>query len=904
MTTERLRVVPREDAELFDDNIERGVLVLMIHSRDACGSVLACGIDVSWFYRYKHRVMFRTLLRMYQQDLAVDITTIEAQLKMAGDLAEAGGKDAVMDLFGVIPMLDKVKTYVEMLRKMYRTRTARDQAAEAKRLIESGEIDEAQKLLRKATAPVDKPAEREGKPEKPRVFTPRAPAGTVMAITDIEASALVAGIKALAALAAAPSQATRDAWIAAMVFFVPFANGEARAQAMADLRAVSFTALEFSEMWNEAVQMYSRPSLVGTASLSQKIVEHMRSGGREDVLPISHGYGIQSGCFVRRQMVFESGRWVEEPPLVLTNFTSWIVSQDIQDDGSGVPVRVLRIAGSMSWGEPLPEFEIAAEDWTKLSDWLHKHWGHKVIVFSRKTNVNAVLEAMALYSMDAPERRVYTHTGWIKMGGRNVFLSPSGPIGLDEAAASEFAKSCAVSVHNTFRYYATPASVAHEQAIEAYHWLERFMSIADMSITAPMVSALFLAPLSSLIRLNFILAFTGPSDSRKTSLVAAAMTAWGREIDSDALGMSFLQTKNYIEDKAFQAKDIPVVVDNYVPTISQEQARTLQGLAHAIGDGQGRGRMLDGQRSLSSKPCRGFMIITGEENCEQYSGTARMYICPMNKTSVNLTELTAIQIAGRQGKLAPAMTHYLNWLAGKMVDPEFADKLKQRWFELARRDQETSQTHGRLIAQRKWIDIGLELATESHPARRWRNEKLMVSAIARLDNAAGERGYMLKDNSITTRFFAMLKDLIDVGKIRVADSRQKAKAPGIEPDVFGWNINQMGEGTHPIFDKAQVAMWVDFDDEAPHDQEWYVYVDLRTVLTIMHNEMPNPMKDSEVAITAALEGERMLWVAPGERQRGRRSQAKTLPYAGRQRVIRIKGKAMIEALGFDRKEHE
>lgn len=890
-----LRMIETKPPE-HDAIVEASVLACMVASSSAIDYVLACQVEPKHFYRVHHALIFKTVCVMHAERRAVDLITLGAELASSGKLADAGGDAAIIGLFDAMPSTANVDSYVIALKQEFATRTRETTALEALRALKAGQIERSDELFKKAATPVE-PPEKKPKPKKqqPPMASPRAAAGTIAALDEGELAALVRAIRALRLVSEDPESATHDEWLAALVYLVPFENGKAMAHAYADIT----TNADIEQRWDESVIAYSRADRAGSASISQKIVEHVRANGRDDIVPISHGYGISEGSFVKRSMEYKNGEWLENPPVQMTNFTCWVVSQDFQDDGTGIVQRRIRMGGQFAWGEPLQEFDMPAEEWTNMGVWLHKNWGHRTIIFNKREHAAPVLEAIALFSLDAPTKIVYAHTGWVELGGKHAYITSRGIVGLTPEAVADFEQNSTISLDKTFKTYHVAPACERADAIEAYNCLERFMQCADYGITAPIVASLFLAPLASKLPLSFMLAVCGPSDSKKSSLVAAAMTAYGRDFTADTFGMSFRDTLNFLVDKGFYGKDLPLVIDNYVPAIHPEQVRTLMGLAHSIGDNHARGRMLDGHRSLQSKPMRGFVIITGEESAAQHSSTARMYLVPMMKGAVKSEQLTKVQIAGAAGKLEPAMTHYINWLARKLDDETFIPAIRERWFSETRRHQKDTPDHGRLVAQRVWLDIALELAEQSHPLGRWCATSMALEVTQGLNRAAAERGQTVRGTSIVSTLFRSIKVLIDSGVLVGMDSQKAGHPPQINADVFGWNVDSVGIGLNKRFEHAEPAMWIQRKDGDKIGDPWFVLVNLDVIMNMIHKHVYNPMQDSPTAIGAALEGEGMLSMQPSERKLGNRAVPVMLPKIGRQRVLRILGSSMMSNLGIE-----
>ena len=102
------------EAQLPPQNLEaeESVLGAMMVSESALEPVL---IDVRLleedFYRERHRIIFRAIKALEARGQAVDSLTVTEQLTQSGELAEAGGRDAVVGLGSTTPAPGNARHY-------------------------------------------------------------------------------------------------------------------------------------------------------------------------------------------------------------------------------------------------------------------------------------------------------------------------------------------------------------------------------------------------------------------------------------------------------------------------------------------------------------------------------------------------------------------------------------------------------------------------------------------------------------------------------------------------------------------------------------------------------------------------------------------------------------------------
>ena len=97
---------------------EESVLGAMMVSEGAIAPVI---LDVRLhdedFYRERHRIVFRAIKALYERSEPVDALTVAELLTQRGELAEAGGKDAVSELASTVPAPGNARHYAQIVKQ-------------------------------------------------------------------------------------------------------------------------------------------------------------------------------------------------------------------------------------------------------------------------------------------------------------------------------------------------------------------------------------------------------------------------------------------------------------------------------------------------------------------------------------------------------------------------------------------------------------------------------------------------------------------------------------------------------------------------------------------------------------------------------------------------------------------
>lgn len=395
------------------------------------------------------------------------------------------------------------------------------------------------------------------------------------------------------------------------------------------------------------------------SGVSMRHLEHtlnLRSNqpnGEQREAPVwtNGGFFVLDGCICRTKKTSDG-----PVPVPLCNFAAEIVEEITLDDGQEQRV-VLGIEGKLASGRPLPRKEVSPEKFAK-SDWIIPAWGSDPIVWPGEGRaLPAAIQAIS--QMGKARRTVYCHTGWTERDGAWIYVHAKGAIGQTPGAAT-----ASVDLQPPLTRFALPAPVTGDALSAAVRASLRFLDLADVRLTAPVLAAVYRAPLGGV---DFSLHVAGPTGVFKSELAALAQQHYGREMNARHLPGSWSSTDNSLEMACFLAKDAIFVVDDYAPHGScadvQRLQRTAERLFRAQGNLSGRQRLNSDCEIREAKPPRGLILSTGEDIPPGQSLRARLLILEVGQDDIHKAKLTACQRDAEAGLYAQAMASYLAWLA-------------------------------------------------------------------------------------------------------------------------------------------------------------------------------------------------------------------------------------------------
>lgn len=413
-------------------------------------------------------------------------------------------------------------------------------------------------------------------------------------------------------------------------------------------------------------------------------------------------YKIKDGCLCEIKHN-KQGKFDKK----LCNFTPWLLSEIMVDDGVATSTRI-RLAGVHESGRTLPEIEIAAEELGNFN-WLYKNWGIDCILETGQSVKDSIRYAIQTTAPGAERQTVYTVTGWRKINGAYHFLMPGN-------------EKQTVSLAGKMQGY-TMEQCLWENDIGFLEDLLIKSPLAPPKILLTLLAFVFLTPLNHFLKRagcepKFVIFLTGKTGSRKSSLAALILSFFGRFTGTE-LPLSFRDTVNSILHHTFALKDVLTCIDDFHPAGRIEETKltaTAQGIMRAYGDRSGRGRLRADASPMDARPPQGNAIITGEFPPDiGESGTARYFGLELHDGDVNLDELTFYQHRAAEGVLQRCMYGYLEWLKiSALRDAETEERftafLKSEFEEKRSAFQKSGiLCHGRIPEAVALLQIGMDM---------------------------------------------------------------------------------------------------------------------------------------------------------------------------------------------------
>ncbi|MBX5464324.1 MAG: DUF927 domain-containing protein [Clostridia bacterium] len=492
----------------------------------------------------------------------------------------------------------------------------------------------------------------------------------------------------------------------------------------------------------------------------RRLQRKAQAQARADHRPWAAGqYVEQDGCIAR---IGDGG---EARPLC--NFTARIVAEEVRDDGAERKVH-FALEGRLQTGEPLPRVTIPAERFASMG-WVAAEWGNRAVVYAGQATRDHLRAAIQLLSREAKRREVYTHLGWRRIDGRWLFLHAGGALGADGPAGG-----VEVEPPDGLQGYALPEPLAGQGLAEALEQELALLDVAPDTVTAPLLLAVWRAPLAEARPADFSVYLAGPTQAGKSTLTALALAHYGAGFDRLALPASWAATGNALEKLAFQAKDVPLVVDDFAPHGSQSDVERLhreaERLLRAQGNRAGRTRMAaDGSLRPTYFP-RGLIISSGEDIPRGQSLRARLLVAELERGQVDWARISTAQVLAAEGVYAGAQAAFIRWLAGRLdalkeelpsLHRDLRDRMAREGVRDRAGDQAANLWLGWIVWRRFAEEAGLpKEQADAAEARLW-------SALVELGRAQGS--YQRSEDP-AERFLVLLGAGLASGRFALADA--------------------------------------------------------------------------------------------------------------------------------------
>lgn len=459
----------------------------------------------------------------------------------------------------------------------------------------------------------------------------------------------------------------------------------------------------------------------------------------------------------------------------LANFQAQITKEITEDNGSELSL-LYEVEGKSKFGM-LPVLSVPAEIFNSLN-WVQK-WGSRAVIEPGYSVKDTLRHGIQL-SSDAERITCYTHTGWRDINGTLVYMTSSGAIGKENVT---------VNLAKDLQRYCLPQTIENET--EAIKTALSFLEIADKEVMLPLFAYLFLAPLTTILKMmpNFVLYVYGVTGSQKSTIAVLMLGFFGKFNYIYNLS-NFGDTKYHLLERAFTLKDTLMVVDDYHPSASRKDSEykkeTFLELVRQVSNRTGRGRLNPNATEKDRHEPRCLLMVTGEDLLAVPSALARIFTVETKRRDVDLNKLTELQ--SKAHLLPHAMASYIRWVQDNMNNvKEWFNKL----FNAFRKKAYEQSKHAKLPEQVAFLQFGMSVALQ------WMKEKGIVSqeectmrmkdSWNTLMNLSEKQSQRIEQEDPVTKFYEILETLLMQEKVRINDKYESKAIVGIgSNDLIGY----------------------------------------------------------------------------------------------------------------------
>ena len=256
-----------------------------------------------------------------------------------------------------------------------------------------------------------------------------------------------------------------------------------------------------------------------------------------------------------------------------------------------------------------------------------------------------------------------------------------------------------------------------------------------------------------------------------------------------------------MEEIAFQAKDILLVVDDLYPSLNPKERLKMEGaleyLSRGQGDRQGRGRLKSTTELRSGHPPRGLAFCSGETMPLSGSSLARNFVLHILKDDINEEKLTQAQ--AQKSLFSQAMKGYLEYLAPQL-DALSSDLLEdfENLRDKAKRESKTRTRHRRIDETVASLFLGFNIfinfAVAQEALSQEEGVKHLQEAWKALNEVGDELAQVAEREEPTRRFFEALQELQTQGRVYFAS--MEGALPEIAERLgavrIGWGPDEKG----------------------------------------------------------------------------------------------------------------
>lgn len=488
-----------------------------------------------------------------------------------------------------------------------------------------------------------------------------------------------------------------------------------------------------------------------------KLIEKMKNSG----------YGVKNGYLCRVTYRRDSFGNEKEEYTPITNFLPVVEKQVTYSNGRDEITNYDVKALLLQEKKELPTIAVTKDELDNTNYLTNPAWNiqaMKLPVMRVDDDIRYVAQLVSKENIIC--KTVHANTGFEKIDGKLVYLYHGGVIGDVKDVDVD------LSLDRLEQYSFTEKQFDLKDALKTSYSI---LEVADYGITIPLLSTVYLCPLTTTfsekgLLADYVVWVEGKTGSRKSSLTALLLSHWGK-FSRNRFPCSFRDTANSLEKKAYVLKDTLNVIDDYNPeTVGTGKTGTSEKVIGMYGDRAGRDRMSrDGKTLNGAYSPRGLCIMTGESFPKlAESRIARVILVDIKPTSIDLKKLKVLQ--DNAEKLSFAMMSYIEWyIQNEKTIIEKSLKMQ----DVMRENQTESGVHGRTLEATNMLSIGFNLFLDFLLEKgvispKEKEEKLKICADV-ISDLIGNQKENIESNKPTEMFAEAVQQLYSSGKAQIAD---------------------------------------------------------------------------------------------------------------------------------------
>jgi hypothetical protein len=440
-----------------------------------------------------------------------------------------------------------------------------------------------------------------------------------------------------------------------------------------------------------------------------------------------------------------------------SNFVARIKEVLAFDDDIEI-VQQFVIDGILEGVKKLPTITVKARDFRSMN-WVERYWGNLLITSVPKAR-DIVRETIQRVSNNAPTTKVHYTLGWKNIGKDWCYLYSGGSIGGNNILVAD--------INELKGYFFKKYSYSVEKCAK---YVQKFMEIASHEITIPLLAHAFLSILIERLKQEeieprYLMWVYGVSGSFKTALTVVLMSFFGTFNSPPA---TFNDTAAALEKKAYLTKDSLLLVDDFHPSASPQEAKSkasiANGLTRKYGDRITRSRSKSNLTLAKDYPPRGNLICTSEDLLIGYSTNSRHMGIEIHRGDIDPNILTKLQ--NNKKYFACFMVNFIQYVAEKiMSDP--AVTYKEKFLDYRNKSQNHNH-HKRFAEAIACLQIGWETFLDFLKHIKYIDKaeykKYFDEGFTIFQNLAKRQNDLVQNDDIADKFMMALKELLDTKQI-------------------------------------------------------------------------------------------------------------------------------------------